>query len=151
MRQIGQAQQGYSYFFAATAAIDALGPLLFMGLRRVVDPAYVMYGCIGVGAVAGVLLLLPGQSSVWAFAALLAVFGLAESLIRPYLVNELLYANEGDTGSAGSVLNFRIIIFGFAGMIVIMAPFSTYVAGIGVITIASMVLACVAWRAARAL
>lgn len=76
------------------------------------------------------------------------VFALLESTVRPYTTNLLLGLNRRDTGSASALINFMHTIVGVVGMTVIMAPFPDYIAGIGVLLAASMLLAFVLWIAA---
>ncbi|MGI6535235.1 MAG: multidrug effflux MFS transporter [Eggerthellaceae bacterium] len=141
----GQTQQVYTYFFAATAAVSAFGPLLFMRLKRVINPARLIYVCLALGIAAGAGLVAFCQASLWGFAGMMCLFALLEAMTRPYLTTELLYANPSDTGSASAMLNFGITALGCVGMAVIMAPFPNYVVGIGVIMMASMAIAVPLW------
>lgn len=141
----GQTQQVYTYFFAATAAVSAFGPLLFMRLKRVINPARLIYVCMVLGIAAGVGLVMFCQASLWGFAGMMCLFALIEAMTRPYLITELLYANPSDTGSASAVLNFGITALGCVGMLAIMAPFPNYVVGIGIIMMASMAIALPLW------
>lgn len=145
----GQTQQVYTYFFAATAAFSALGPVLYLRFAKTISPYRFTYYLLGTGVLCGLLLFLIGDSSVWIFALLMVIFATMEATVRPYTTDLLLALAKKDTGSASSMINFMNTGFGVAGMAFIMLPFPDYVIGIGAILSVCMVLGLPLWYAAQ--
>lgn len=92
--------------------------------------------------------MLAGVLSAWFFAALFALFATVEATVRPYTTNILLSLRQSDVGSASSMINCVHTLFGVAGMALIMLPFPNYIVGLGVLMVASMTAAILAWAAA---
>lgn len=145
----GQTQQVYTYFFAATAAFSALGPVLYLRFAKVLSPYRFTYALLGIGVACGLLLFWIGDHTVWTFAILMVVFATMEATVRPYTTDLLLSLAQKDTGSASSMINFMNTAFGVAGMAFIMLPFPDYVVGIGAILTACMALGLPLWYAAQ--
>ena len=82
---------------------------------------------------------------MFAFCGALILFATIQSAIRPYTTNILLSQQEGDTGSASSLIGFAISIFGVIGMSIIVGPWPTYIFGIGAIMLVCVTLSCVLW------
>lgn len=141
----GTTEQVYSYFFAATAAISVCGPFVYLGLSKWMSPRRFTWASIAVCLVASAVLLVWGDGSEWVFFACFAVFITAEAAIRPYATDILLAQQDEDAGSASSVINFTASIFGVAGMGLVTAFSFDYVLGLGVLMLASMVLALGLW------
>lgn len=143
----GETQQVYTYFFAATAAVTVLGPMVHLRFGGAVSTKALTYGLMGISAACGVLLCVAGVLSAWFFAALFALFATVEATVRPYTTNILLSLRQSDVGSASSMINCVHTLFGVAGMALIMLPFPNYIVGLGVLMVASMTAAILAWAA----
>ncbi len=142
----GTSPQGYTYFFAATAAFMALGPVLWIRASdKGMTPRLFTHGVIALCLVAGLVLLGWGTASVWVFCAALMLFSFAESALRPYTTNILLSQQERDTGSASSLINFVFNVMGVLGMALAVLPWPNYVVGIGVLMTVCSGLALVLW------
>lgn len=143
----GISTQGYTYLFAATAAISALGPVLYLrASKSSVTPRAFTHAVIVASLVVAVALIAFAQASVWAFFACFVVFALAEASVRPYTTNILLAQNDRDAGSASALINFSVNIFGVAGMgLISLWRVEAYVEGLGIVLLASMVLAALLW------
>lgn len=144
----GQSQQVYTYFFAATAACSALGPVAYLRFCRNISPYAFTFALIFAGIACGAGLVIWGDGSVWLFAAFMIVFAVLEATVRPYTTDMMLELASRDVGSASSMINFLYTAFGVIGMGLIMAPFPDYVMGIGTIIAVSMALAVPIWFAA---
>ena len=141
----GTTPQEYTYFFAVTAAFTALGPFIWLRARTKVTPRAFTHVMIALAFVSAVLLLAVGGTSVFVFCGALILFATIQSALRPYTTNILLSQQKGDTGSASSLIGFAISIFGVIGMTVIVAPWPTYIFGIGAIMFLCAALSCVLW------
>ena len=141
----GTTPQGYTYYFAVTAAFTALGPLIWLKASSRVTARAFTHVLVALGVLAAVALLLVGESSAVAFCAALILFATVESAIRPYTTNILLSMQQGDTGAASSLINFTFSMFGVVGMGVIMAGWPGYILGIGAIMLICALLSCALW------
>lgn len=144
----GQTQQVYTYFFAATAAISVLGPMLQLRFGKHISPYALTYILIFASLACGIGLFIAGDRSIWIFAILMSVFAAIEAGVRPYTTDMMLEMTDQDVGSVSSMINFLYCAFGVVGMMAIMAPFPDYVIGLGVILAASMAVAAPFWFAA---
>ena len=143
----GLSEQAYSYFFAATAAVTVLGPLAYLRFSGLVSRRALTWGLIGVSLAAGVLVLTAGHTSAFLFCGCFALFAVAEATVRPYTTDIMLSLQEGDTGSASSLINCSVNAFGVLGMALMSLSWPDYVTGLGVVTIVSMVVALALWTA----
>ncbi len=143
----GISTQGYTYLFAATAAISALGPILYLrASKSAVSPRAFTHAVIVVSLAVAVALIAFAHASVWVFFACFVVFALAEASVRPYTTNILLGQHDRDAGSASALINFSVNIFGVLGMGAIsLWQVDAYVEGLGVVMLSSMVLAAALW------
>ena len=141
----GTTPQEYTYFFAVTAAFTALGPFIWMKAKAKTTPRKFTNVMIALGLVAAVILLVCGTTSVFVFCGALILFATIQSAIRPYITNILLSQQEGDTGSASSLLGFAVGILGALGMTIIVAPWPNYIFGIGVIMLVCGIMSCILW------
>lgn len=143
--------QEYSWFLAATAAVSVLGPLSHALWFKKIPYITLTWLLIGVSGIAGVLLLVFGESCVWMFFLPMVVFATAEATIRPYTTSMMLGFDAGDTGSVSSMINFANTAFGCLGMGLVML-FGDHVHGVTALLLLSMAVAAVSWyRACRAL
>lgn len=141
----GTTPQQYTYFFAVTAAFTALGPIIWMKVRGKVSPRQFTHVVIALALVSAVVLLVAGESSVFVFCGALILFATLQSALRPYTTNILLSQQQGDTGSASSLIGFTISMFGVVGMTLAVAPWPTFVFGIGALMLICAVLSGVLW------
>ncbi|MBO4351899.1 MAG: MFS transporter [Eggerthellaceae bacterium] len=141
----GTTPQEYTYFFAITAAFTALGPFIWVKASGKVTPRSFTNVMMALAFIAAFALLTIGGSSVLSFCAAFILFATLQSAIRPYMVNILLSQQEGDTGSASSLINFTVSLFGVVGMSIIVAPWPNYIFGLGIIMLVCAILSCVLW------
>lgn len=144
----GETPQAYTYFYAVTAALTMLGPMLYLRFEKHLSPYRFTYLLIILGAAGGVGLLLVGGTSVWVFTAFIILLSLLEATVRPYTTNLMLGLAHNDTGSASSMINFMYSGLGTVGMGLVMLPFPNFIIGLGAILLGSMVLALPLWYGA---
>jgi drug resistance transporter, Bcr/CflA subfamily len=114
----GLSAQAYSLFFAANAGFSLCGPLLYIRLMGKMPPRNM--NRLGFGAVTAgsVLLFFFGSLSPWMFFVSFALCSVFISMMRPLSTAILLEQQEGDTGSASSLINFSNTMLGCIGMII---------------------------------
>ncbi|MCD8317145.1 MAG: hypothetical protein LUB61_07080 [Eggerthellaceae bacterium] len=144
----GQTRQAYACFYAATAGISVLGPVAHLRFGKHASYNAFTYVLIFAGLASGIALLVAGGLSIWAFAAIMLVFSIAEATIRPYTAHMMLELAQSDIGSASAMISFLSNAFGVIGMVLIMLPFTNYVFGLGVLMTVSMAVAVPVWIAA---
>lgn len=147
VNDFGCTTQQYTYFFAATAGLSVLGPMLYLRLEKSgMIPRNFTHGVLGVSLVVAAAIMSLGGISVWAFFAFMAVFAFCEAAVRPYATNILLAQNDSDAGSASALINFEANIAGVLGMLLIsLWPMEGYIQGLGVLMVGSMVIAVLLW------
>lgn len=141
----GQSEQVYTYFFAASAALTVPGPILSIRILKHISQRTFTWILLGLGLVSGVLLFLFGHASPFAFCGIFLIFCIAGATSRPYTTDILLSQNKGDTGSASSMLNFVINMFGVVGMALMSLPWANLVSGLATVTIVGISVSIVLW------
>jgi len=71
------------------------------------------------------------------------------SMMRPPTANMLLSQQEGDTGSAASLINFSALAFGSLGMFLISLETEHLIATLGIMQILIGAVCGIAWLAVR--
>ena len=137
----------YSAFFATNAALSVVGAGLALVISGKIPVKRILTGVFAISLIAGVALVAIGCVSPFAFFIFFGVYGLMGSVSRPFVTNVLLEQQDGDTGSASSLINFVFNITGSVGMVVATMPWSTYVFGLGVMISVVSTVALVAWAA----
>lgn len=141
----GLTQLQYSYFFAAVAGLSVLGPFIYLSLSRFTSLRNVTNLLLGVGLLSGFLLFFAGHLSPFLFCLAFLLIALAQAAIRPYATNLLLSQQEGDTGSASSLINFMGTALGCLGMFLTLFPWPNYIFALGVITVIGIASAIALW------
>lgn len=139
----GLTEQMYSYFFAATAALAIIGPVAYLRFAYLLPPRKFIRSLIVVCLGASILLFVAGERSPLLFCGCFLIFAVCEAAIRPGSVNILLAQQDGDTGSASSLINFTMNVFGTVGMMLVMLPWRDYVVGLASIMFGCMALSLV--------
>lgn len=141
----GLSEMGYSMYFALAALLSAVGPLIWLVAQKFMSARTFTSLILAIAGISGVAMLCVGQISPTLFCITFLVFALMESCARPYSTNILLSQQEDDTGAAASLINFLHTALGSVGMVVAVLPWTNYVEGVGVIIVASMIAAALAW------
>lgn len=137
--------QLYSYYFAFNSVIAVFGPVFYLQMIRHVTVKQFSVICFVVSLASGILLLVWGRVSPVLFLIAFLPFTLIDSAIRPFSTSLLLNQQEGDVGSASSLINAAHTIFGSSGMVLGALPWSTLVDGLGTILLIAALLAWVGW------
>lgn len=140
----GLSEQVYSYFFAANAALSMVGPMMYVKFLTNANKKKMAVGCFTIYAVCGVAIMLVGGLSPVLFWLGFAPFSLVGTVTRPFSTNIMLDQQEGDTGSASSLINGVATILGSIGMMVA-AMFNNIVLGLGLIILATGIVSIVGW------
>ena len=130
----GLSSTRYSFYFAATALLSVLGPVLYVVLRRKNAFAFSFFMYI-VCSLFGALMLLSGHRSPLIFAAFFAPAMMFSAGSRPFATAILLNLQRKDTGAASALINFAFTISGTIGMVVITAVWSDYIVGLGTLMV----------------
>ena len=140
----GLSEQVYSYFFAANAALSMLGPMLYVRFLSRANKKKFAFGCFSVYLICGLVIVTIGGLAPFLFWLGFAPFSLTGTTTRPFSTNILLDQQDGDTGSASSLINGVATVFGSAGMVLV-SLFSNPVMGLGTIICTTGVVSLVGW------
>ncbi len=135
----------YSAFFAANAALSIVGAGLALVIGGRIPVKHIITGVVGISLAAGIALVALGHASPFAFLILFGVYALMGSVSRPFVTNILLEQQDGDTGSASSLINFTCNIGGSLGMVAATLPWPTYVLGLGSMIVIVSIIALAMW------
>jgi len=143
--QFGLSQQGCSYWFAAMAGLSIIAPFICSRLERHLSKKNVMNVIFALCALSGVLVLIWGERTPLSFFLCFFPYFLASTMVRPVSTFVLLGQQEGDTGSASSLMNFINTALGCLGMVIsTVFPFS-YTANLGWTVVSVVAVAVVLW------
>lgn len=137
----------YSAFFATNAALSIVGAGLVLIISGKIAVKKVISGVVAISLAAGLGLLLLGEISPFAFLVLFGFYALMGSVSRPFTTNILLEQQDGDTGSASSLINFVCNISGSLGMLAATLPWPSYIFGLGAMITLTSMFAAVLWVA----
>lgn len=132
----GLSEQTYSFFFAANALVSLFGPVCYVRFFSRRNKQKIVYVSFVGYVIAGAFLLLLGQQLPFLFWLGFAPFSFLGALLRPFSSNLLLDQQQGDTGSASSLLNGIFTVIGSCGMMLVS------MAANGIVALGSAVLAC---------
>lgn len=138
---------GYSLFFAVAAILMAAGPFIWLIASRRISVIRFTTVMLAFAGLMGVVMMLIGQSSPYAFCACFVAFAMTESCTRPYCMNILLEQQKRDAGSASALMNCIRTGIGAIGMALAALPWTNYVMGIGILIVVFMTIALASWIA----
>ena len=143
----GLDEMGYSVYFAIAALLTAVGPFIWLVAQKFMNARRFTSIILSIAGLSGVAMLCVGQLSPTLFCITFLVFAVMQACARPYSTNILLSQQDDDTGAASSLINFLHSAIGSLGMVIAALPWANYVEGVGVIIVASMVVAGLGWFA----
>lgn len=141
----GLSEQVYSYFFAANALISVLGPFLYVRFLSGMNKVVLASSCFAVAALSGVMVMTIGTHSPALFLFSFVWMSLAFTATRPFSTNILFEQQKGDTGSASSLMNTVVTVFGSIGMAIASMPWSNIVVGLGALVTVLSIIAIIGW------
>lgn len=132
--QFGLSSTGYSLYFAATSLAAAIGPMLYIRVRRY-NPFNITLGIFASSLTFGILIFCFGHLSPAAFAICFAPIMMTSAISRPFATTILLNLQRQDAGSASSLANFSFTLSGAVGMLLITSIWSDYILGLAMLAI----------------
>lgn len=123
----GKSEVEFSIYFAINATLSLAGPILSVWMERKLKLKLSMNLMFIFGFISTIMVFMFGHTSALAFLLSFVIYGIANSVLRPYTTNALLNLHDGDSGSASALINFVFTIFGALGMYIGSMPFPTYV------------------------
>jgi DHA1 family bicyclomycin/chloramphenicol resistance-like MFS transporter len=141
----GQTSQMYSYFFAFNSVAMIAGPYLYVKLSSRFSRFSLLNANFAVSIASGLLVCIFGRVSPYVFALVMAPASIMGSFVGPPSRFLLLTQQEGDTGSASSLINAVFVLTGSVGMLIASLNFGDLVVVIGAIFIIMNLLCGAAW------
>jgi DHA1 family bicyclomycin/chloramphenicol resistance-like MFS transporter len=142
----GMPAQGYSLFFSANALLSLLGPLVYIKYFTNANKHVFTSVCFAISSFAGLVLLLLGRVSPFAFLICFIPFSMVGTTVRPFSTDLLLDQQQGDTGSASALINFACTLFGCFGMTIVSASPWNLILTLGGIILGASLAQFVFWR-----
>lgn len=143
--QFGCSETVYSYFFAATALISVLGPMIYTAAVRRISRKTVLTAMLCFPLISVVILGLVGHSSPFAFVIAFIPIPLASAAVRPAVTSILLQQHDDDAGSSSGIINFVNTIGGAVGMYAAALFDPDFINGIIFVALASSILSLLIW------
>lgn len=140
----GMNAQLYSYFFAANAALSLAGPMLYIRFFTGWNKRKFATLCFLIYTISGAFLLLTGCKAPLLFWVGFAPFSLMGTISRPFSTSIMLDQQEGDTGSASSLISGVATVFGSVGM-VMASMWSNIIVGLGAQILCTGVISIIGW------
>lgn len=149
IQKFGMTEEIYSYYFGFNALGALAGPLLYLRLSRYISSGNIITSCFCLLTISGIVITLAGNASPVLFAAPMFLATLAVSLMRPPTTNLLLSQQDGDTGSAASLINFMGLFLGSLGMFLIALETTGLIPCLGLMQIVVGVVCGSLWQIIR--
>ncbi|MDF3001312.1 MAG: hypothetical protein K0Q48_1431 [Bacillota bacterium] len=141
----GLSEQDYSYFFAFNALISLLGPTIYIKFLRNADKKLFSSFCFGIAAIGGVIMMTAGRLSPFLFLVSTVIMSLSCTMLRPFSTNLLFNQQQGDTGSAASIISTVWMVLGSIGMSLASLPWGDGILGLAVLVTALSSASLAAW------
>ncbi|SMF19759.1 multidrug effflux MFS transporter [Desulfovibrio gilichinskyi] len=141
----GMSEQQYGLYFGFNALGSLVGPLLFIRLSKWVHSRTIITASFFIITVSGIMLVFFGASSPNVFALTMLASTIGISMMRPPSANLLLSQQDGDTGSAASLINFTALFMGSIGMFLISLEADALISTLGIMQILVGVICGIAW------
>jgi DHA1 family bicyclomycin/chloramphenicol resistance-like MFS transporter len=142
----GLSEQGYSYYFASNAFFAVFAPLLYLKCFRDFNKQKLGYGYGAVGLLAGLLLFIGGRHTPLAFFLCFVPYSLLCGSVRTFSVNWILNQQQGDSGTAASVLNATGTVLSSLGMFAASMYPGNIVTGLVLLLMLSGLLLLLGWH-----
>ena len=141
----GMSEQQYGFYFGFNALGSLVGPLLFIRLSKWIHSRTIITVSYFILAISGIVLEFFGTSSPNVFALTMFASTIGVSMMRPPSANMLLSQQDGDTGSAASLINFTALFMGSIGMFLISLEADALISTLGIMQILVGVTCGIAW------
>ncbi len=141
----GMSEQQYGFYFGFNALGSLVGPLLFIRLSKWIHSRTIITASYFILAISGIVLEFFGTSSPNVFALTMFASTIGVSMMRPPSANMLLSQQDGDTGSAASLINFTALFMGSIGMFLISLEADALISTLGIMQILVGVTCGIAW------
>lgn len=119
----------FGIYFAVSAAVSILGPMLNMRLQHLPPNRVFAVGYV-ILFVSGALLMLIGGLHPVVFLVCFMPVAILNTFFRPMISGIMLSMREKNIGSASAVINFGFTLIGSIGMLFAALPWGNYIHGI---------------------
>ncbi len=145
----GLTEGQFSLFFAFNATCAMGGPMIYMRMRRHIEPRLIITVCFTLIAVCGVIVSVFGHISPWILALSVGPVTMAVLAVRVPGTHLMLEQQEEDSGSASALINFFAMFMGSMGMHLVTLWPGSLVVNLGHIQIGVGVICCILWLLCR--
>lgn len=138
-------QQEYSYFFACAGIFLILGPMVYIRLAKKFKSSTLVSVSFIVLIIGGILMVMVGEKSPYIFLLCMIPTLMFGNMLRPPGTNLALAQQDGNIGSASSVISFSNTILESIGMFLITLNFGNKIMNIGVMYIVFTGISLILW------
>jgi DHA1 family bicyclomycin/chloramphenicol resistance-like MFS transporter len=149
IKGFGVSEQVYSYYFAANAIVSIVVALSYIRISQYIKPLRIISGCFILCIISGILIVFFGGLHPMLFLASIAVGSASFALQRPPSMNLMLEQQDKNTGSASSLMNCFMGIFGSLGLVIISQEWTNRIFILGIINILVGVFTSLFWQYAK--
>lgn len=141
----GLSEQYYSYFFAFNALISLLGPTIYIKFLQNANKNLFTGFCFGAACISGFLMMTAGRYSPYLFLISTVMMSLSCTMLRPFSTNLLFNQQQGDAGSAASIISTTWMVLGSVGMSLASLPWQDGVMGLAILLTVFSAASLAAW------
>lgn len=141
----GLSETTYSLFFAVNSLILLIGPRTYIWVRPKLNSKQIIKISFGLIILSGIMMLSFGKSSAYLFLIAFAPVTFSNGFLRAFASNILLGQRDMNSGAVASVINFSGTALGSLGMVLGTLGWSSYVEGLGYITLLAMLVSVALW------
>ena len=145
----GLNKQVFALFFSFNALFFMMGPTVYLKLAQKIDKLKIISASFILVLISGVLIATVGHINQYVYALSIIPASLASTMIRPPSTTLILEQQDGDTGSAASLINCSFLIVGSMGMVIISMAWKDPILALGAIYMVVGVASLISWRLAR--
>lgn len=138
-------EQTYSLFFGLNALFAIIGPLVYIRLLKILTTKKIVLLSFSVMFISGIMIFSFGNISPLFFAMTIIPTTFFAGMTRPLGANLMFNQQEGDSGSASSLMNFAGTVFGSFGMFIVSLNLMNTIKFIGIITILASSTSLLLW------
>ena len=149
MKHFALSKQSFSLFFAFNALFFMIGPTVYLKLAKRYDRLKIISAGFYLVLCSGVLIITIGHFNPFLFALSVIPASLAGTMVRPPSTTLILEQQDGDTGSASSLINSSFLMVGSLGMGFISMGWSDQITPLGGIYMFVGLVCVLSWRVAR--
>ena len=133
INRFGLTELQYSYYYLINAICLPFGPILYMRLSKRFDRRSIITTCFVIMVASGILIFAIGSLGPLLFAFSILPITIFGGTMRPPSANLMLEQQQGDIGSASSLMGFVGLMMASVGMLLISLDWANMILILGIL------------------